>query len=108
MNSEQRTLTGRHIRRLPSKAAAKFEQKGLPIVRARYRVTGFRDLQGRWIVRNSKTGQYRPAGAARGRAIKPSDEMVRRSALVAVEVEITRRGERPVVYYTTLRGPFGG
>lgn len=112
MNSRPGSLKGSHIRRLPARYLTRFEAKGrASITSARYRVTGYRDPQGAWVsrvkVNSAGSYGYRRRIAGKLLVVKPTDREMRRSALIAVEVEITR-GDTPTVYYTTLRGPLGG
>jgi len=107
MNSRPGTLKGTHIRRLPAPLLKK-----LGGVKGRYRVTGYRDSNGVWVSRvkldeDGKRYGYRRLIDGRHYMAKPTDSELRRSPLVAVEIEITRRTGGPMVYYTTLQGPIG-
>ena len=107
MNSRPGKLTGRHVRKLPQRLLRQWDPDGR-VVSARYRVTGYRDLEGAWVSR-AKLGEsgkrygYRRRVAGKLLRVEPTDEVLRRSPLVAVEVEIDR-GDGPTVYFTTLKG----
>lgn len=109
-------LTGSGIRELPEGPRENMLRrlkldtgKNKRVDRVRYRITGFFDAQGSWIVRNPRNGQYyryRPKGSPElpGRhrtPVRPTAQLLKRSSRLAIEVEVDR-GRGPRVYYTTL------
>jgi hypothetical protein len=114
MNSRPGRLTGGHIRELPGEMRRELLRdvksdtgKSKRLVSARYRVTGYRNGAGAWVARDAKLGNYAYKGPKGGRRrVKPAADVIRRSPVVAVEVELDR-GRGPKIYYTTIR-PFDG
>jgi hypothetical protein len=112
MNSRPGKLTGRGVKRLPPELQRRLSTETRDASNARYRVTGFRDGQGRWVHRTKVgTRKGQPTWGYRtkreGLLVKPSNDMLRRSDLISVEIEVDL-GQGPRVYFTTVHNDFGG
>lgn len=122
MHSTPGRLTGAGIRRLPQERVAgmlarlKVQQgKGFRVAGVRYRVAGFRDPDsGDWVSRDPRNGQYyavhgsaRGARKAAGQAarhrtqVRPTAELLSRSNMLSLEVEVDR-GKGPRVYHVSV------
>lgn len=110
MNSTPGRLSGGGIRPLPRPMLdfllqrLKDQQgKGYRVKSARYRVTGFRDPEsGDWVSRNPRNGTYYRVKDGRHRIkVRPTKEILARTNLLALEVEIDR-GKGPRIYYISV------
>lgn len=80
----------------------------------RYRVTGFRDPgSGDWVSRDPRNGHYYriPKGEGKNRKpqrryteVRPTQEMIAATDMIALEVEIDRGGDSSRVYYISVPG----
>lgn len=115
MNSSPGRLRGSGIRNLPEDRIGNMLQrikvggsgKSRRVQSVRYRVTGFRDPDsGGWISRNPRNGHYYLVADGRHRTrIRPSGDMIRRTDLVSLEVEVNRGGKHePRIYYVSVPG----
>lgn len=113
MNSRPGRLSGGQIRTLPPDRVEgmlrriKLEGSGKSrkVKSVRYRISGFRNPDdGSWISRNPRNGQYYQLHDGRHRTrARPTPEMLARSDMLALEVEITRvKGSR--VYFVSIPG----
>lgn len=110
MNSTPGRLSGGGIRRLPDEKIAamlkrlKVQQgRGFRVKSVRYRISGFRDPDsGQWITRNPRNGTYYRVRDGRHRTkVRPTPELIRRSDMLALEVEVDR-GKGARVYYVSV------
>ena len=110
MDSKPGRLTGRGIRPIPDAQIdamlrrLKVQQgRGFRVTSARYRISGFRDPDsGQWITRNPRNGNYYRVRDGRHRTqVRPTPEILRRSDMLALEVEIDR-GKGPTIYYVSV------
>lgn len=115
-NGRPGRLRGGQIRQLPEETRRRILGRvkedtgsGRRLKSARYRVTGYRDGDGRWIVRNPRSGHYGyrvgEGKKRKWRSVRPVEADVQRSRSLTVEVELDR-GQGPRIYYTTVHGPF--
>lgn len=113
MHSEPGRLTGAGIRPLPASLRERLLDrardragKRIRLKSARYRVTGFRDPDsGAWVSRNPRNGNYYKQDAGKHRTkLRPTVELLARSDVLALEVEIDR-GQGPRIYHMSVRGP---
>lgn len=113
MNSTPGRLRGSGIRTLPSERIPPMlerlkirHRKGFRVRSVRYRIAGFRDPDtGGWISRNPRNGSYYLMAAGRHRTkVRPSVELLSRSNMLSLEVEIDR-GKGARIYYVSLPGP---
>lgn len=72
----------------------------------RYRITGFRDPQtGGWITRNPRNGTYYIAKDGRHRTnVRPTQDMIRSTDMIALEVEVDRGAGNSRIYYLSVPG----
>lgn len=113
MDSRPGKLTGGGIRTLPANRVEgmlrRIKQQGSGKSRrvrsVRYRVTGFRDPDsGLWVSRNPHNGHYYLVRAGRHRTrVRPTGDMMRRTDMIALEVEVDR-GQGASVYYVSVPG----
>lgn len=110
LNSTPGRLAGSGIRTLPESKVAgilkrlKVQQgRGFRVKSARYRVTGFRDPgSGEWVSRNPRNGNYYRVRNGRHRTqVRPTPELLARTDMLALEVEIDR-GKGPRIYYVSI------
>lgn len=110
MNSTPGRLAGGGIRELPESMRAgilrrlKEDQgKRFRIKSARYRISGFRDPDsGEWVTRNPRNGNYYRVKDGRHRTeVRPTPQIIARSNMLALEVEIDR-GKGPRIYYVSV------
>lgn len=62
-----------------------------------YRVTGYRNSQGRWVQRNPRTGHWYYQGGAKSPARAPSPAALRRSDQLNIELDV---GDGKVHYFS--------
>lgn len=113
MNSKPGSLTGSGIRNLPADRVdgllRRIREVGSGKKRrvrsVRYRITGFRNPDsGLWVSRNPRNGHYYVVANGRHQTeVKPTGEMISRTDMLALEVEIDR-GQGARVYYVSLPG----
>lgn len=114
MNSKPGKLTGGGIRTMPPEKVGHMLRrikesgsgKSRRVRSVRYRITGFRDMRtGDWISRNPRNGQYyvEKDGSHRTQ-IRPTAAMIQQTNMVALEVEVTRQGDKSVIYYFSTPG----
>lgn len=113
MNSEPGRLRGSGIRSLPSDRIAPMlarlkirHDKGFRVKSVRYRVCGFRDPDtGGWVSRNPRNGTFYLMHDGRHRTkVRPTTELLSRSPMLALEVEIDR-GKGPRIFHISAPGP---
>lgn len=114
MQTEHGRLTGSGIRTLPEAkvdaflARLKVDQGRKFRVRSvRYRITGFRDPNGGdWVSRNPRNGQYyRVRGGRHRTQVRPTPELLARTDMMALEVEVDRGGNAgPTIYHVSVPG----
>lgn len=112
-NDKPGTLSGSGIRTLPLDRVDSILRhikearsgKSRRIRSVRYRVTGFRNPDGGdWISRNPRNGQYYRVADGRHRTpIRPNGDMMRRTDMIALEVEIDR-GQGSRIHYVSVPG----
>lgn len=112
MNSSPGRLRGSGIRTLShERIPAMLERlkirhhKTYRVESVRYRISGFRDPDtGGWISRNPRNGNYYLMADGRHRTkVRPTVELLSRSDMLALEVEIDR-GKGARIYYTSIPG----
>lgn len=114
MNSRPGTLTGAGIRKLPADRVdgmlRRIKETGSGVKRqvksVRYRISGFRNPDnGEWIQRNPRNGHYYMVRAGRHRTqVRPTADMIGRSDMIALEVEVDRGRGNQRVYYVSVPG----
>lgn len=110
MNSHKGRLRGGGIRTLPEDRIAgmllriKLEGSGKNrrVQGIRYRITGFRHPDtSLWVSRNPRNGQYYTISGGRHHGVKPNEDLISRTDLVSLEVEIDRGRGNSRIYYVS-------
>ena len=113
MNSKPGRLSGGGIRTLPAdrvdgmlrRIKAEGSGKSRKVRSVRYRITGFRDPDSQqWVSRNPRNGNYYRVRDGRHRTkVRPTGDMIRRTDMLSLEVEVDR-GREPRIYYLSVPG----